>query len=80
MSAFADTLDELKARGLLDRVLKLKVGDTEILMDGVPQGAPDADPPPKLTDEQMKLEERRLYAETMYGAASGTIPGLDEPS
>lgn len=70
MSALEETLTALERRNLLGRVLKLKVGEIEVLLDGVPTTGPDT---PQLTPEQ----ERRLIQETIYGAAQGWVPGAE---
>ncbi len=65
MSALGEALQELKSFGLLDRTLKLKVGEIEVLMDGATAPEPAAQSAGPLT----AAEEKRKFDEVMYGAS-----------
>jgi hypothetical protein len=72
-ASLGETLETLRAFGLLDRTLKLKVGETEVLMDvKPPEPEEDEKDSPKLRNEREELE----LADKMYGAASGKFPGM----
>ncbi len=66
----ASVLDVLKANGLLDRAHVVRAGDVEVHLGPPMPHIETPLRPASLADEE------RAYAEGMYGASRGIVPGL----